>query len=125
MLEYPSAPALLYINLIGRLGYKDKSLNPTCRNLETFGQTELARHYEITSFSLKVVLCRKDEKNQWKMVLTNMAGSDGNHIGHKAHSLVASLMIKHVRSIAKGLINAVYNAADQLLYFIEVLAYQT
>ena len=114
VLEYPSAPAVLYINLIGSLGYKDNPLNPTCRNLETFGQTELARHYEITSFSLKEVFCWKNETGQWKMILTNMAGSDGNHIGLKAHSLVASLIIKHVRSVTKELINEVYNAADQL-----------
>jgi len=91
------------------VGYKAKPLNPTCRNLETFGQTQLARHYEITSFSLKEVFCRKDEKGQWKIILTNMTGSDGNHIGLKAHALVASLMIKHVRSVTQELINDVYN----------------
>ena len=118
LLEYPSEPALLSINVVGSLGLgpnnKDKPSNPTCINLETFGQTELARHYEITSFSLKEILCRKDEKGRWKVLLTNMTGSDGNHIGLKAHALVASLMIKHVRSVMKELINDVYNAADQV-----------
>ena len=118
LLTYPSAPALLYINLIGGLGFgpnnTDKPFNPTCRNLETYGQTELARHYEITSFSLKEIFCRKDEKGRWKVILTNMTGSDGKHIGLKAHALVASLMIKHVRSVIKELSNDVYNAADQV-----------
>lgn len=114
VLEYPSEPAVLYINLIANLGYKNKPHNPTCRNLETFGQTELARHYDITSFSLKEVFCRKNETGQWKMILTNMAGSDGNHIGLKAHALVASLIIKHVGRVTKELINDVYNSADQL-----------
>lgn len=113
VLEYYSEPAVLYINLMGRLGYKDKPLNPKCRNLETFGQTQLSRHYEITSFSLKEVLCRKDEKGQWKIILTNMAGSDGNHISLNAHALVGSLMIKHVWSVIKELVNDVHNAADQ------------
>jgi len=109
VLKYHSEPALFYINLIGNVGYKDKPLNPTCRNLETFGQTQLARHYQITSFSLKEVFCRKDETSQWKIILTNMTGSDGNHIGLKAHAVVASLMIKHVRSVTQELINDVYN----------------
>ena len=118
LLTYPSAPALLYINLIGGLGFgpnnTDMPLNPTCRNLETCGQTELARHYEITSFSLKEIFCRKDEKGQWRVILTNMTGSDGKHIGLKAHALVASLMIKHVRSVIKELINDAYNAGDHV-----------
>jgi len=43
-----------------------------------------------------------------------MAASDGNHIGLKANALVASLMIKHVRSVTKELMNDVYNATDQV-----------
>ena len=118
LLTYPSAPALLYINLISGLGVgpnnTDKPFNPACRNLETYGQTELARHYEITSFSLKEIFCRKDEKGQWRAIFTNMTGSDGQHIGLKAHALVASLMIKHVRSVIKELSNEVYKDADQV-----------
>ena len=113
VLEYPSAPALLYINLIGNLG--PKAINPTCINLETFGQTELARHYEMTtSFSLKEIFCRKNEKGQWNVIFTNMTASDGNHIGLKAHDLIASLISKHVKSVTQELINDVYNAADQV-----------
>ena len=78
VLEYPSAPALLYINLVANLGVgpknKVKPFNPTCTNLETFGETELARHYETTSFSLKEIFCRKDKKGQWRVILTNMTG---------------------------------------------------
>ena len=48
------------------------------------------------------------------MILTNMAGSDGNHIGLKAHSIVASLIIKHGRSVTRELFNDIFNAADQL-----------
>ena len=118
VLEYPSAPALLYINLVANLGVgpnnTDKLFNPTCRNLETCGQTELAHHYEITSFSLKEIFCRRNEKGQWKVILTNMTASDGNHIGLRAHALVASLVATHVRSVIKELFNDVYNAADRV-----------
>jgi len=114
LLTYPSAPQLLYINLVANLGYQSEPFNPTCRNLETFGQTELAHHYEITSFSLKEILCRKNKKGRWKVILTNMTGSDGKHIGLRAHALVGFLMIKHVSNVSKELIDDVYDAADQV-----------
>lgn len=120
VLEYPSAPAVLDINLVSGLGLDPatkKVINPSCINLENFGQGELARHYDITSFSLKEVLCRK-ENNQWSAVVTNMAGSDGRHVGVKGHALVAMLMIEYVRGVFKEAMNDVrnarYNNVDQV-----------
>lgn len=116
-LEYPSAPAVLYINLVSGVGLNPetkKVFNPSCLNLENFGQTKLARYYAITSFSLKEVLCRK-ENNQWKAVITDMAGSDGRHIGVKAHALVAMLMIECVRGVLKDALNDVSDALDHSL----------
>ncbi|XP_078380890.1 uncharacterized protein LOC144663725 [Oculina patagonica] len=107
VLKYPSAPAVLYINVVSDLGFDPntgKIKNPLCINLETFGQTEVARHYEITSFSLKEIFCRK-ESGKWKVVFTNMTASDGNHIGAKAHALVASLMTEYVRSVLKEVVD--------------------
>ena len=101
VLQYPSEPAILSINLVSGLGLDPKTkkvINPTCANLENFGQTEVARHYDITSISLKEVLCRKKD-DQWTAVVTNMAGSDGRHIGVKAHALVALLIIDYVRGV--------------------------
>lgn len=116
-LGYPSTPAVLYINLVSGVGLNPetkKVFNPSCLNLENFGQTDLARYYAITSFSLKEVLCRK-ENNQWKAVVTDMAGSDGRHIGIKAHALVAILMIEYVRGVLRDALN-VYNVNDALNY---------
>ena len=109
VLVYPSAPAVLYINIVGGLGpdpATKRVWNPSCINLENFGQTAVARHYNITSFSLKEILCRK-EKGHWTVKFTNMTGSDGNHIGLQAHALVASMMIEHVRSVSKDCVNGV------------------
>ncbi|XP_078371187.1 uncharacterized protein LOC144654838 [Oculina patagonica] len=114
VLEYPSAPAVLNINLVSGVGLNPETKkvnNPSCINLENFGQTELANYYNTTSFSLKEVLCRK-ENDQWKAVVTDMAGSDGRHIGVKAHALVAMLMIEYVRSVFKEVINDASNALD-------------
>lgn len=114
VLEYPSAPAVLYINLVSGLGLDPetrKVINPLCINLENFGQTELARHYDITSFSLKEVLCRK-ENDQWRAVITDMAGSDGRHIGIKAHAIVAMMMIEYVRGVLKEVVEEARSTLD-------------
>ena len=103
VLEYPSAPAVLYISLVSGLGLDPKTehvINPSCFNLENFGQVELARHYNITSFSLKEVLCRK-ENDQWTAAITDMAASDGRHIGIKAHAMVAMMLIEYIRGLLK------------------------
>ena len=120
ILAYPSAPAVLYINVVNGLGVNPNTKrvrNPSCINLETFGQSELARHYEITSFSLRKILCRK-EKGKWRVVLTNMTGSDGKHIGLKAHAQIATMMINYVRSVFDEVVNDVtsvsFDTVDQV-----------
>ena len=101
VLAEPSAPAVLYINLVSGIGLDPQTktvINPSCINLENFGQTELARHYGITSFSLKELLCRK-ENGAWKAAITDFAGSDGRHVGLKGHAQIAMLMIEYVRGV--------------------------
>lgn len=55
---------------------------------------------------------------QWRVAFTNITASDGKHFGLKAHVLVASLMIEHVRDVYKDVVNDVtkasLNAADQV-----------
>lgn len=111
VLSYPSVPAVFYINLVSGLGLDpttQKVINPLCTNLENFRQTELAHHYGISSFSLKEVLCRKKDDG-WEAAVTNLAGSDGRHIGIKAHAQVAIMIIEHVRGVFKEVINDVTN----------------
>ena len=111
VLEYPSAPAVLYINLVSGLGLDPETkhvINPSCINLENFGQAELARRYDITSFSLKEVLCRK-ENDQWRAVITDMAASDGRHIGIKAHAMVAMMIIEYIRGVLKDAVEEIRN----------------
>ena len=114
VLADPSAPAVLYINLVSGVGLDPatkKVINPSCINLENFGQTELARHYGITSFSLKEVLCRK-ENNGWKASVTNLAGSDGRHVGVKVHAQAAMMIIEYVRGVFKDVLNGFPNGAN-------------
>ena len=100
-LSYPSAPVVFYINVVHDFGvnpYTKKVENPSCVTLEDFGQTELARHYDITSFNLREIICRK-EKGRWKVMHSSMAGSDGRHIGVKAHAQIAYMMTEYVKNI--------------------------
>ena len=112
VLANSSAPSVLYIhvNVVRGFGVSPitrRIQNPSCINLEKFGQTELARHYEITPHSLKEVLCRK-QNGRWKAVFTNMTGSDGNHIGLKAHAHVATMMIHYVTNVVKEVADEFY-----------------
>ncbi|XP_022788907.1 uncharacterized protein LOC111328688 [Stylophora pistillata] len=100
-LIYPSAPVVFYINVVHDFGinpYTKTVENPSCVTLEDFGQAELARHYDITSFNLREIICRK-EKGRWKVVYSSMAGSDGKHIGVKAHAQIAYMMTEYVKNI--------------------------
>ena len=100
-LSYPSAPVVFYINVVHDFGvhyYTKKVENPSCVTLEDFNQTELARHYDITSFNLREIICRKEE-GRWKVMHSSMAGSDGRHIGVKAHAQIAYMMTEYVKNI--------------------------
>ena len=97
VLTHPSMPAVLFINLIRYKGSRNDSL---CENLERFGQTKLARYYNITSLSLRELLCHK-EKGKWRAVIKNTTGTDGKHMNIKAHALVATMMIKYVGSVSR------------------------
>ena len=109
LLAHPSAPAVLYINLVRNVG----PINPSCQNLESFGQDDLARHYEITSLRLREMLCRK-KNGKWKAVISSMTASDGKHVNRDAHALVALMMIEYVRSTFKELINDVIKTVEQV-----------
>ena len=102
-LAYSSAPVIFYINVVRDFGvnpYTKKVENPSCVTLEDFGQKELARHYDITSFNLREIICRK-EKGRWKVMHSSMAGSDGKHIGVKAHAQIAYMMTEYVKNISQ------------------------
>ena len=108
VLAHSSAPAVLYINLVIWVGPG----NPSCVNLETFGQSDVARHYDVASISLKEVICRK-EKGKWRAKITSMTASDG-HVNGNAHALVAMMMLKYVRSVFKELIDDVMTDVYQV-----------
>ena len=111
VLTHPSMPAVLFINLVRYKGSRNDSL---CENLECFGQNKLARYYNITSLSLRELLCHK-EKGEWRAVIKNTTGTDGKHMNINAHALVATMMIKYVRSVFKEVISDINKGIGQVL----------
>ena len=97
LLFSPSAPAVMFINLVSGLGKSpitNKTINPTCSNLEDYGLVEIAKHYKITTFSLRDVVCPKTRKKR-HISVPNMASSDHHHIGIKAHAQIALMLINY------------------------------
>ena len=111
VLTHPSMPAVLFINFVRYKGSRNDSL---CENLECFGQTKLARYYNITSLSLRELLCHK-ETGEWRVVINNTTGTDGKHMNIKAHAIVATMMIKYVRSVFKEVISDINKGIGQVL----------
>ena len=108
VLTHPSTPAVLFINL---LSY-ERNNRLICTNLECFGQTKLARYYNITSLSLRELFCHK-EKGNWRAV-KNTTASDGQHLNVNAHALVATMMIKYVRSVFKEVLSNINKGIGQV-----------
>ena len=112
VLTHPSMPVVLFINLVR---YKRSRNDSLCENLECFGQTKLARYYNITSLSLRELLCHHKEKGEWRAVIKNTTGTDGKHMNIKVHALVATMMIKYVRSVFKEVISDINKGIGQVL----------
>ena len=108
LLSHPSKPAVIFVNVVSGLG-KDPStgkiINPGCQNLEDHGQTELERHYKITSIRLRDIVCPVSKAGKRRITQTNMATSDGRHIGSKAHAQIALLLINHARDVLSDVIS--------------------
>ena len=109
VLTHPSTPAVLFINLVSY----ERNNRLICTNLECFGQTKLARYYNITSLSLRELFCHK-EKGNWRAVIKNTTASDGQHLNVKAHALVATMMIKYVKSVFKEVISDINKGIGQV-----------
>ncbi|XP_032231189.2 uncharacterized protein LOC116614373 [Nematostella vectensis] len=97
LLTYYSIPEVLYVNAVGM----DRKSNPRCENLEDFGQTELADYYQITSFSLKNIICPMvgGQRVENLDIASKMTSKDGNHISIKAHAYLGRLLINHIREV--------------------------
>ena len=88
LLSEERSPAVMFVNFI-----KGNGKVPVCNNLENEGQTTLAWHYGITSFSMRNSLCPNTEHKMFPA----MFSSDGNHCSIIAHAQIAMMIINSVR----------------------------
>ncbi|XP_022784224.1 uncharacterized protein LOC111324831 [Stylophora pistillata] len=92
VLSEGSSPAVMFVNFV-----QGDVKRPKCENLENHGQTLLAKHYGITTFSLRKFLCSGFSAKQKN--LSKMFATDGNHISIIGHAQMAFMMINHVRQL--------------------------
>ena len=113
ILNLPSAPAIIYIQIVGNLGvnkYAGKILNPQCKNLEDYGQNELVKHYGIAGIRWREIVCptttakHRTHKSISELTESKMISRDGLHVGDLGHAQIAYLVITYFQSIFARLI---------------------
>lgn len=118
VLSSPSTPAVMFINLVSGLGkdsITNKTINPSCSNLEDYGLVEIAKHYNITALSLRDIVCPKRREKR-RIAIPNMASSDSRHIGIRAHGQVALMLIDYTIKIVKDVIHDLQNNRTTMWY---------
>ena len=95
LLEYPTEPALLYVNLLsGRSYYQG------CTNLEDFGQRLLSDTYEITTLSWRDAVCPViDGKFRVPLKGCSVVCKDGHHINQLGHAHISLMIINLFRDL--------------------------
>ena len=96
LLTLPSRPAVFFVNLVENIWKDDVThviLNPLCHNMEDLGQSAIAQHYGITSFSWRDVVCPLT-KNGKRVIRAKpgMLNADKARIGRKSHVQIALMM---------------------------------
>ena len=105
LLNLPSKPAVFYVNLVDNIEEEvetNRIFNPLCRNVEDLGQSAIAKHYGITSFSWRDVVCPKTKNGEHVIqIKPGMLNKDGAHIGKKSHVQLAYIMIHFFQTSVK------------------------
>ena len=104
LLSEKSSPVVAYVNFIS-----GNNKVPVCNNLENHGQTMLAWHYGITSFSIRHSLCPSSQNRQFPTFYS----SDGTHSGYIAHAQISMMIINSVRG---ALLKAIESSGRGLHY---------
>ena len=99
VLSFSSKPLVIYVtlvDLIEKVKWWKRILNPRCFNLEDVGQHEIARYYNITVLSWRDVVCPMDENISKRRIeiKPGMLNEDHIHIGEKSHAQIALLLTR-------------------------------
>ncbi|XP_078352242.1 uncharacterized protein LOC144636916 [Oculina patagonica] len=106
VLSFSSKPLVMYVtlvDLIEKVNWWKKILNPKCFNLEDVGQQEIARYYNITVFSWRDVVCPMDKKNSKRRIeiKADMINEDHIHIGIKSHAQIAVMLTRYFQKVLR------------------------
>ena len=93
LLDYPTKPALVYVNLFGGVYCQ------TCTNLEDYGLDMLTDAYNITSLKWRNAVCCKNARNNITDPCSDLISSDGIHINQLAHAHISLMVINLFRRI--------------------------
>ena len=112
LLEYPTEPALLYVNLLsGRSYYQG------CSNLEDYGQRLLSKMYEITTLSWRDAVCPViGGKYRVPLKSCRVVCKDGHHINQLGHAHVSLMTINLFRDLLLDSIGHVDELSRQIFH---------
>ncbi len=112
LLEYPTEPALLYVNLLsGRSYYQG------CTNLEDFGQRLLSDKYKITTLSWRDAVCPViDGKFRIPLKGCSVVCKDGHHINQLGHAHISLMVINLFRDLLLDNIGHVDELSEQVFH---------
>ena len=96
-----------YVNLVSGLGKNPRTQkfgNPHCHNLENYGQLDVARRYNIVSFCVKDLLCKKITGGNYEIReeitrISKVIASDLAHVGALTHAQVGLMIINYFRYV--------------------------
>lgn len=112
LLEYPTNPAVLYVNLLsGRSYYQG------CTNLEDFGQRLLSDMYEITTLNWRDAVCPvSGGKFRIPIKGCSVVCKDGHHINQLGHAHISLMVINLFRDLLLDNIGHVDQLSRQVFH---------
>ena len=106
VMSVSSKPFVMHItlvDLIEKVSWWKRILNPRCYNLEDVGQHEIARYYHITLLSWRDIVCPINKKISKRRIeiKAGMINEDHTHIGIKSHAQIALMLIRYFQKVLR------------------------
>ena len=97
VLSYKAKPALIFLNFFALFSW-DKDLATHCRNFEDEGESDIAKHYKITSLSWRDMVCSLMQRNEPLFTRDELFSEDQFHPSIEAHAQMAYVVIDYIRT---------------------------
>lgn len=97
VLSFKAKPALIYLNFFALFSW-NQDLSTHCRNFEDEGESEIAKHYKITSLSWRDMVCSLMQENAPLFTRDELFSEDKFHPSIEAHAQMAYIIIDYIRT---------------------------